>query len=201
MTEVALSEAFSQGEVPAELEFPQSGKAAFARVGAEFSAAEKEKFLKVLSSSPAEMAPAEAERLVRGSYNTGGLVDGRSLPRIIEDPWKAKDTGVTCGPLSSKAFPKPLDPVDDLPPATVITAVEIGKNGRITVRGTTCDNGLVKGVRVNGREAKSIAGNYAQWEVVLDQALPDELRLTAVAEDAGGNLEKTPHQLAVILPK
>ncbi|HZT82665.1 MAG TPA: G8 domain-containing protein, partial [Gemmataceae bacterium] len=85
-------------------------------------------------------------------------------------------------------FPKLLDPVDDLPPATVITHVRRGGDGKLIVRGTTSDNGPVKRVLVNGKEARALAGNFAEWEVVLDRAA----KVTAHAEDAAGNVEKRP---------
>jgi hypothetical protein len=50
-------------------------------------------------------------------------------PRIYEDPVKAEGTGVSYGPFATPAFPKPLDPVGDLPPATVITSVERSQGG------------------------------------------------------------------------
>jgi hypothetical protein len=81
-------------------------------------------------------------------------------------------------------FPELLKPIDDLPPSTVITSVA----GRI-VRGTTLDNGVVRAVTVNGRPARATAPNFLEWEVDLDPAP----MLTAVAEDAAGNVEKTPH--------
>jgi G8 domain len=196
----ALPEAFSQGDVPAGLAFPGSGAAAFARVDAALSAADAERFRKLLVSAPVELAPADAERLVRGSYHTGGRVDGRPLPRIREDPRRAPGTGVSCGPLSSTAFPQPLDPVDDLPPATVITAVEWLGDGRLAVRGTTSDNGPVKCVRVNGRAARAVAPNFAQWEAVLDGVRPGAVELTAGAEDTAGNVEQTPHRCSVVRP-
>jgi hypothetical protein len=199
ISEVGLTEAFSKGKVPAGLTFPGSGNYAFTRVGAGFSDAEKAKFTKLLGSAAVELAPAEAERLVRGSYNTNGQIAGKPLPRIFEAPRLAKGSGVTCGPLSSAAFPKPLDPVDDLPPSTVITSVRKTGDGRVLVRGTTCDNGGVKSVRVNGRDATPVAGNYAQWEISLDKPSDTKLRLIAVAEDQAGNVEKTPHKLTVIL--
>lgn len=90
-------------------------------------------------------------------------------------------------------FPQLLDPVDDLPPATVITHVEQTAPGRLRVRGTTSDNGTVKRVFVNGREAKATAGNFAEWEIVLDDVAPGESKLTANAEDAAGNVEKLSH--------
>jgi hypothetical protein len=199
LREVGLPEAFSQGPPPTGLIFPSSGDSAFARVGARFSDSEKERFTKLLGSALVELAPADAERLVRGSYNTGGQVDGRPLPRIVEAPRLAKGSGVTCGPLSSAAFPKPLDPVDDLPPATVITSVQQIGPGRVLVRGTTYDNGSVKCVRVNGRNAKPLTSSYAEWEITLNTASDDKLPISAAAEDAAGNIERTPHKLTVIL--
>jgi hypothetical protein len=81
-------------------------------------------------------------------------------------------------------FPELLSPVDDLPPATIITSVSKG-----VVRGTTVDNGTVKRVLVNGREAKATAPNYAEWEITLD----DTKKLEAWAEDAAGNVETNHH--------
>jgi hypothetical protein len=78
-------------------------------------------------------------------------------------------------------FPRP---VDDLPPATVITSVVNG-----VVRGTTSDNGAVKRVVVNGHEAKATAPNFAEWEI----SVPAAERLDAWAEDEAGNKELHPH--------
>jgi hypothetical protein len=93
-------------------------------------------------------------------------------------------------------FPAPLDPVDDLPPATVITGVTRSA-GRLLVRGTTSDNGTVTRVVLNGREARPLSANFAEWEAALDDPPPGGLTLTAHAEDAAGNVEKTPHVLVV----
>jgi len=81
-------------------------------------------------------------------------------------------------------FPELLSPVDDLPPATIITSVSKG-----IVRGTTCDNGTVKRVLVNGREAKATAPNFAEGEIMLD----DTAKVEAWAEDAAGNVETNHH--------
>jgi hypothetical protein len=85
-------------------------------------------------------------------------------------------------------FPKFPEIADDLPPATVITRV-IRKDCKLTVRGTTSDNGTVKRVTVNGKEARATAANFGEWEIVLDG---DTTKLEAKAEDAAGNVEKTP---------
>lgn len=192
LSAVGLTEAFSKGEAPAGLKFPKTRNYTFEGVGAAFSEGEKTRFAKLLNSATVELAPADAERLVRGSYRTGGRIDGRPLPRIFEDPALADGSGITCGPLSSAGFPRPLEPVDDLPPVTVITLVRRTGDGRVLVRGTTADNGKVKGVRVNGAPAKQSAENYAQWEIVLAKAS----RIVAVAEDYAGNIEQTPHQVS-----
>jgi hypothetical protein len=89
--------------------------------------------------------------------------------------------------VTGVAFPKFPQPADDLPPATVITRVS-KKDGKVLVRGSTIDNGTVKRVTVNGTEAKATAANFAEWEVTLDATT----ELKAVAEDAAGNVEKTP---------
>ncbi|MGH7173112.1 MAG: G8 domain-containing protein, partial [Gemmataceae bacterium] len=91
------------------------------------------------------------------------------------------------------AFPKLLDPVDDLPPATVITHVRAG-GGKLVVRGTTSDNGTVKRVLVNGKEARALAANFTEWEIILDGVPLSGLKLSAHAEDAAGNIEKRPHE-------
>jgi hypothetical protein len=193
IADCALTEAFSQGTLPEQLVFSDSGDAAFRRVGAVLAADERSRYRPVLGAGVVEMSPADAERLVRGSYNTGGMVEGRALPRIFEDPSVARGSGVSCGPLSSAAFPAPLDPIDDLPPATVILSIEQPSAGRLVVRGTTSDNGDVKRVLVNGREATATATNFAEWVITLDAVPSGACELSAGAEDAAGNVEETPH--------
>src|SRR5262249_41933855 len=97
-------------------------------------------------------------------------------------------------------FPNLLNPVDDLPPTTVITHVSKPANGKLTVRGTTADNGTVKKVLVNGKEAKAISANFAEWEIVLD-AGAGELKLEALAEDTAGNVENRPHVVTLNLSR
>jgi hypothetical protein len=95
--------------------------------------------------------------------------------------------------VSDIEFPKLLDPVDDLPPTTVITDVSKLGEGRLTVRGTTADNGTVKRVLVNGTEAKALAPNFTEWEVTLEKAPNGAIQLEAYGEDAAGNVEKNRH--------
>jgi hypothetical protein len=96
--------------------------------------------------------------------------------------------------VSNVEFPKVLDPIDDLPPATVITHV-IRKDGKLMVRGTCSDNGEVKKVTVNGQEAKSTAANFSEWEITLADAKGGKLAASAL--DAAGNQEKLTHEVAV----
>jgi hypothetical protein len=100
---------------------------------------------------------------------------------------------------SSAAFPAPLEPVDDLPPATVITSVSTTEPGSLTVRGTTSDSGPVKRVSVNGKVARPLRPNFAEWEAVLPVSTGG-LELSAFAEDASGNVETRPHQVKMEQP-
>jgi hypothetical protein len=102
-------------------------------------------------------------------------------------------------PNAAADYPKPLEPVHDLPPVTVITHVRQAA-GRLVVRGTTSGNGTVKKVLVNGREARALRDNFAEWEIALENSASGKIRLTAHAEDAAGNIEQTPHVMTVYPP-
>jgi hypothetical protein len=96
-------------------------------------------------------------------------------------------------------FPNLLDPVDDLPPVTVITHVR--KTGaKLIVRGTTADNGTVATVLVNGQPARASAPNFAQWEAILVPTTSGAAwQIKAQATDAAGNVEPRPHVVVVPL--
>jgi G8 domain len=136
-------------------------------------------------------------------YGTGrdALVVSSRSPEFKADPMKFHAESPLTGDesrvaeVASAALPQPLDPVDDLPPATVITQT-IRAGGKLTVRGITSDNGTVKRVLVNGREATATAPNFAEWEIVLETA-KGAFKIEAGAEDAAGNIEKTPMVLMV----
>lgn len=95
-------------------------------------------------------------------------------------------------PNQDADYPKPLQPVDDLPPLTVITHVQ-RSNGKTVVCGTAADNGRIARVLVNGRLARAVTDNLGEWEVVLEEAASRETRLSAHAEDEAGNVEQMPH--------
>jgi hypothetical protein len=100
------------------------------------------------------------------------------------------------GATDNKPYPEDR-PVDDLAPVTVVTAAERVAPGVVRVRGTTADNGLVRRVVVNGREARAVRPNHAEWEVELAGAGPGGFMVTAHAEDEAGNVETHPHAVVV----
>jgi hypothetical protein len=113
----------------------------------------------------------------------------------VESPLTGNESRVA--EVSGVAFPEPLQPVDDLPPATVITRVIRGK-GAVKVLGTTTDNGTIKAVRVNGQSVSLPEGNFGGWEITLKDVPTGSLKVEAKAEDEAGNVEKTP---AVVMVK
>ena len=91
-----------------------------------------------------------------------------------------------------------LNPIDKLPPITVITGFK--KDGsRLIVRGTTSDNGKVTKVLVNDKEAHALTPNFGQWEIVLDGMSTGQINLTAFAQDQAGNVEQTKHNVTVVV--
>jgi len=93
-------------------------------------------------------------------------------------------------------FPQLL-PVDDLPPATVVTRIA-RKGDSLMVHGVTIDNGEVIKVIVNGREAHADRPGFAEWSVALDSAAAVEI--SACAEDRAGNKECGPHVVKLAGP-
>lgn len=90
-------------------------------------------------------------------------------------------------------FPQLLNPVDDLPPTTVITHASKSASGW-KIRGVASDNGRIEKVTVNGQWANPLRDNFAEWEVILE-TLPAGAIVSAVAMDAVGNSEPRPHQI------
>jgi hypothetical protein len=127
------------------------------------------------------------------SHSTHHANDG--LEYREEKPLCGKQHGMATvvAEVRDVEFPQLLDPVDDLPPTTVITHVRRTADGRLTVRGTTADNGTVKRVLVNGIEAKTAATNFTEWEATLDKVPQGAFKLEAYAEDVAGNVEKNRH--------
>jgi hypothetical protein len=99
-------------------------------------------------------------------------------------------------PTKPVAFPTLLEPVDDLPPATLITGVQRALD-KLRVRGITHDNGDVAAVTVNDHPATVLSrqAGVVEWEVIVD--LPAGGVLTAQARDGAANVEKLAHVLKV----
>lgn len=88
------------------------------------------------------------------------------------------------------------DPVDDLPPITVITRIQ-RTDGGMELRGVTADNGVVRNVYVNGRPVAIGRQGVSEWSLVVPGSAAEGLTFTASSEDAAGNVEQTPHRRAV----
>ena len=100
-----------------------------------------------------------------------------------------------------KNYPAPLDPVDDRPPVSVIIRISTPRDGRITVRGVSMDDGAIRSVQVNGVPARPLDTNYLEWEAVIDaKPAHGSLTVRAVAVDRAGNTEALPHRLEVHWP-
>ena len=97
---------------------------------------------------------------------------------------------VRAAQMANVPFPTLLDPVDDLPPATIITSVREDSGG-LFVRGVSQDDGEIAAVAVNGRPARVVRSHsgLADWEVTLDGPIPHTL--VAQATDRAANLEQT----------
>ncbi len=93
-------------------------------------------------------------------------------------------------------FPRLLDSVDELPPATVITSAR-REGGRIVLEGVAHDDGEIASVTVNGETAEVVSVNAGVVDWRIDIAAPPDGRVTAGAVDDAGNRELTPHELVV----
>jgi hypothetical protein len=160
---------FARGEKPQGLDLPPRPKTTFSKEIAEKKAAEAKAALARNDLTPFTMNPLKPEP---------------SPPRAA---------------VTTANFPAPLDAVDDLPPATVITETLPAAAGSVRVRGTTSDGGTVAQVLVNGQEAQALRPNFAEWEIVVPVP-QDWAVVTAFARDAAGNVETRPHRLRVDRP-
>ncbi|MCA9173351.1 MAG: hypothetical protein KDB14_02565 [Planctomycetales bacterium] len=91
--------------------------------------------------------------------------------------------------VDDKEFPDLLTPVDDLPPATVITSIR--RNGqRAVVQGITHDNGEISKVTVNGSLAKLTPRTEGVVDWSIEIPLGAEEFVVAGATDVAGNVEQ-----------
>jgi len=126
-------------------------------------------------------------------------VASMKLPQISNDAAYRSITDWT-GPearaaeVTFIAFPELLQPVDDAPPATLITSI-VSKGAKRIVSGISHDNGEIATITVNGHPAKITAqqAGVADWTLMLNA--PADGRYLAKATDRVGNAELTPHEV------
>lgn len=133
-------------------------------------------------------APGRVTRVLSTSYPAGQ--EDVKLREIKDFTGK----GVAAADTEGVAFPQLLDPVDDLPPATVITSVR-REGGKLMVTGVSQDNGRINSVHVNDRAAAmtTVTEGIVQWRITMDAAS----KLRAHAIDEAGNVERTAHETTV----
>ena len=107
------------------------------------------------------------------------------------DKFTGKD--VRAAEVTGVSFPQLLEPVDDLPPATMVTSIRKTKR-KLFIRGLSHDNGEIASVTVNGHRAILHPGQagLADWEITLD---PQISKISAQAMDRSGNSEKAIHSI------
>jgi hypothetical protein len=135
-----------------------------------------------------DSAAASVRKVVSAKF-AEGVTDAEY--RSVEG-FTGKD--VRAADVKNVPFPTLLEPVDDLPPATMITSVRKVK-GSLLVKGVSQDNGDVASVTVNGRAAKIVSAQagVADWEIVLERRDANTTTVTAQAVDDAGNSERTGH--------
>jgi hypothetical protein len=125
------------------------------------------------------------------------VVSTRAKDLLADGNQYAKETNLTgdesvAAQVRNVNFPELLHPIDDLPPATLITRIDEA-NGRLKIYGTTHDNGTIKTVTVNGHPARIHSQQHGVADWTIELAKPAQL--TAAATDTAGNTEKNPHRL------
>jgi hypothetical protein len=149
---------------------------------------------------PTPTTPTGVTVYLHDWYGPGrhAMVVSTRSPEYKQDPNRFRSEPPLTGDESRVAevanveFPTLLEPVDDLPPTSVITHVERRADGSLRVSGVTSDNGQVRQVVVNGVAATAADANFAQWQAELTTPLAP-VSLAAHAEDAAGNVEPRPH--------
>jgi hypothetical protein len=133
--------------------------------------------------------PAPGSTLKVESVKFTDLLRGGEFKSI--DGFTGKD--VRAARVIDVPFPILLNPVDDLPPATIITEVRRAR-GVLQVSGISQDNGEIAYVMVNGHKAKILrrSAGLAEWVIIL--APPRDGSILAVARDTAGNDERTGHR-------
>jgi len=94
-------------------------------------------------------------------------------------------------------FPQLLDPVDDLPPVTIIASTTLQKDGKLHITGITHDNGEIASVLINDQPATlaRVQAGLADWEITI--VSPASGKVSARAKDRAGNIETAAHEFRI----
>ncbi|HSU67294.1 MAG TPA: G8 domain-containing protein, partial [Tepidisphaeraceae bacterium] len=132
----------------------------------------------------------------------GQVMEVASLkfPKLMTNATYASIPNVT-GPdvraaqVSEVPFPELLHPIDDLPPATIVTSVRRAGD-KLLVGGVTHDNTAVASVNVNGHAATIVGqrAGVADWEITLDAGVTE---IVARGIDSAGNAEQLAARIVV----
>ncbi len=117
------------------------------------------------------------------------LEDGNAYRK--DPPMTSDESRVT--EVANVEWPKLLDEVDDLPPATIITSVR-RLGDKVQVHGMSHDNGEIVSVRVNGIQADTHtrSAGVVSWGLELMSPIAT---VVAIAIDDSGNQEQTGHKI------
>lgn len=121
-------------------------------------------------------------------------------PELMQDGHEYREEQPLTGDQSRVAevkgveWPTLLNPVDDLPPATIITSVKSHANS-ITVTGVTHDNGDIQSITINGHKAVILHSAAGVTDWTFTASATDLQTIVATATDTAGNVELTPHHL------
>jgi hypothetical protein len=98
--------------------------------------------------------------------------------------------------VTGDEWPQLLDPVDDLPPATIVTQAR-RSGDKLTISGISHDNGEIVSVTVNGQEAEIVNAGAGVVDWKIEVTAPGDGRIVACAADQAGNTEQTAHEVQV----
>ena len=134
--------------------------------------------------------PACENRQHRRQGLDGRWSDYKAMPPLTGDESRVAE-------VAGVDWPEVLEPVDDLPPATIITSIR-EQNGNVELQGVSHDNGAITKIAINGQPAEvtSSGAGVVDWQITLKT--PANRKLTAAATDDAGNTEQqTAHRITL----
>jgi hypothetical protein len=98
--------------------------------------------------------------------------------------------------VTNVEWPELLDPVDDLPPATIVTRYR-RQGDQLAVTGVAHDNGEIDRILVNGHLAEVRSRNAGVVDWAIELPWPQDETILALAVDQDGNREQTGHRIKI----